>query len=713
MADINISSINRDNNSIQTNNATFKVYNRLGEETTTTYSFEATYLEIIPDLDEDYIGNVEWIFGDGTTSREFKPKKSYDRAGVYKIQLVIYDCRNLAIYSTFNVDVTITDFVSFDILVENTTSLVTIQSGIISDAFTLKTSIPHYQKTNIDVKYHIDNSDMSKAWRDIDDYRYAHLDLFYTLYRRIENYNLGEFQYEKLDKVVMDYVPVYVKVDDTGSVVETTSNDVGAIYAGSVATQELYISHDTPQNDLILSLYFDNAQYDFPESYGISSNVHNSTFLKIDMICESSTSALDNTNIKRVATSTGLVGEGLRVDTFNITDYKFINTPFQLVVTPRQDSSEYTIKSYDDTINGITWDAAFNGVFYTSDKNGPEVPTSLYSVTSGSFEVDNVWHTKFEFTFYDDETVDDDYYDVHILFGGDSEPVSSRIDQVVRVFQTQPYNLYRQGEEFSAQETIKSLRFQEVMQDNPVLFDELIGGMMGDAGGDILNNFGSKTYERIKNYNNNIVNVDKCHIFALNSSNDMLGRNIDRFNSSLQNFPVAIGRYANLFSIDDSNLIGYKNTFQENFDARGDTTKTTFGKNLGEEIDLYTYSCSAETDIVAFEKFSETFQRLTTSQPVSSVGGHVYPLSSYNDDFGWGLVLPSDYTLDDIPKFYRFFEFNPEIDGTIINNTINFDFEDTNVTFDEFKGLKTGPFDMFSVIMYDTLTEVLSTRPID
>ena len=549
------------NNNMQTSNATFKVYDHNDQETTQTYSFEQTYLKIVPDLGDEYVDNIEWVFGDGTTSREFSPTKYYDRAGTYRIQLILFDCDNLAIYSTFSVTVTITDFfdMHFDLL--SSASIETLSAGIISDAFAINVTIPHYQQ-DIDINYHVDNSENSKAWRDIQEFRYAHLDMYYTMYKKIRNYSLDDFQYEKIPTISFDYTKLYAKLDNSGQVVQSHETEVGSFYAGSSATKDVYFSHDTPQDDLVLAFYFDNDQYSFSESYKIQSNVHNSTFLKLDVTCVHAASGASASDIQYKATSNGLIGEGLEVDTFKVSDFKFINTPFQFVITARNPvDTNYTLKSKSVDFDGDN--PIFDGDILGLYNMGSPLPLSSYTLKEVDLGSESQWYKAYHITFKDVDH--DDYLDIDIEYG------SSQVNDTVstRVYKKQPYSLYKKGEEFSPKETIKSLRFQEVMLNKPKLFDELIGSVMGDEGGDVLNNFGVKTHEKIQNYNNNLVNIDKCHIFALNSANDMLGRNIDRFDSSLQNFPDAIGRYANLFSIDDGSLIGYKKHIPRKFQCKG------------------------------------------------------------------------------------------------------------------------------------------------
>lgn len=56
-----------------------------------------------------------------------------------------------------------------------------------------------------------------------------------------------------------------------------------------------------------------------------------------------------------------------------------------------------------------------------------------------------------------------------------------------------------------------------------------------------------------------------------------------------------------------------------------------------------------------------------------------YPLSSYRDNWGWGLVLPTDTIGSDITKYYTFFEYVSTQEGTNVQKFI--DFDNTNNTY--------------------------------
>ena len=135
-----------------------------------------------------------------------------------------------------------------------------------------------------------------------------------------------------------------------------------------------------------------------------------------------------------------------------------------------------------------------------------------------------------------------------------------------------------------------------------------------------------------------------------------------------------------LFSTDYNQFKGTENKFKENFNDKGTTTRETYGKNLGSEIDTYTYTVTAGTDIVALEKFSNNYSLLNTYQPICAVSATQYELGDYQTDWGWPLVLPTSSTSSDLSKFYTFYEYLPGVEGTVLDGLINYD--DILNTFD-------------------------------
>jgi hypothetical protein len=163
-----------------------------------------------------------------------------------------------------------------------------------------------------------------------------------------------------------------------------------------------------------------------------------------------------------------------------------------------------------------------------------------------------------------------------------------------------------------------------------------------------------------------------------------------------------------LASLDKSKLIGESNKFNQNFDIRGRSSKETYGKNIGNRINPSTYVVSLSTPIVALEKFSNTYTLINTYQPLSVVNATHYPLSSYSDDWGWPLVLPSDFSFDHIEKYYLFFEYNGQYDDTTIGSIVNYDDSRTTIESSYTNGELFDVNGVFDNMFLDTLYQSLS-----
>jgi hypothetical protein len=245
-------------------------------------------------------------------------------------------------------------------------------------------------------------------------------------------------------------------------------------------------------------------------------------------------------------------------------------------------------------------------------------------------------------------------------------------------------------------DVLKDLRFQESLVDKNVLFDDFLGAIYNQTN-PIDDNLGAKLYEKISNFIENTQDVDRNEISALISQIEMMDGDVL---NNVSNYPESIKRILNLISISKNKLNGYENKFAENFDIKGYSSKETYGKNLGDQINTLSYTITAGTDIVALEKFSNTYKRLNTYIPLlaeiisltsiyiqpdlistyyqpNSTNTYIRPmnkyvLSSYNDTWGWPLVLPSDFTSKDFDKYYTFFEYVSTYDKTITDYTLDF-----------------------------------------
>jgi hypothetical protein len=225
-------------------------------------------------------------------------------------------------------------------------------------------------------------------------------------------------------------------------------------------------------------------------------------------------------------------------------------------------------------------------------------------------------------------------------------------------------------------ENFKSLIFQDALLDKPMLFDSFIGQIVGSDTSD-PETLGIKKYEKIANFVSNNVDIDYCNFKAQQSLLKELDINFEEYN---QQFPASLKRLVDIFCIGLSKQLGEKNNYQFNFDDKGVLSKNFYGKNKGIELKINTTilnTGSASKYIIGYERFSEKYLLLNTNilsaSNIQYLSANAYALSSYNNSWGWELVLPSDITPEDLTKYYRFYEFNDNIEGSYLQKFIDFD----------------------------------------
>ena len=107
-----------------------------------------------------------------------------------------------------------------------------------------------------------------------------------------------------------------------------------------------------------------------------------------------------------------------------------------------------------------------------------------------------------------------------------------------------------------------------------------------------------------------------AEIVRLLSMGDMYGHDSSIFDNNLLSFPNKIQRIVSLLSIRKNKLFGEKNKYKQNLTPLHGVNREIYGKNLGDKIDTTTYIISANTDIVAYERFSRKYTLLSTYQPL-------------------------------------------------------------------------------------------------
>jgi hypothetical protein len=232
------------------------------------------------------------------------------------------------------------------------------------------------------------------------------------------------------------------------------------------------------------------------------------------------------------------------------------------------------------------------------------------------------------------------------------------------------YDIRKINENFDPIEQMKSYRFQEYLSEKDVLFNNFIGTAIGKLDSDPTE-LGKLVYEKISNFIDNNQNVDVCNITALRSMYEMMDEDFYTFNNIDYSIPADLNRLIDIFSIKFSKSKGSRNKFDENFDTKGYNSESIsrnngeliYGNNKGSKINLLTTVLTAGNNIVAYEKFSETYKILNTNLLSSAYVKFIdpvlktYALSSYSENWGWGLALPDTYRVDQIENYYIFYNY--------------------------------------------------------
>lgn len=627
----------------------FSVVDYAGNNTLSAYSLEQTPLTFIPNLNNAGSNRVFWEFGDGTVSESLTSVKYYNRPGNYVVKLTVFDCYSNAQLSIENKTVTIVDLFdhSFNIEFEDEDLYDSImwENGKIHGPIKIKTFYPHYIPPS-SIFYEISGSDSINEFS-IDD-RYSHLKRTNSLFEKLYNYTSKTYQYNEILSIdIPKHYKIFYRVKN-GNLEQCDEFDDGAFFVALSGEKDVFFKDDSVSGEVIINLFFDKKQT--PEY--IKSKDHNNISSSITL------SVIENDEVERISiTSNGIDGEGFPISSFNIDQTKFSNTEISFALKIK-DEENFTVKNF--TLSSID---QFNVSVLSS---GSPIDDSFYIIKpieiydgailgNITFNVDNlVENVELSSYLY----IENDHGSSYEIGGKSSS---------FNVYPINYYKLEKKHEDFDMTEAYKGLRFQEFLLDKSVLFDDFIGSIFNDSGVSD-ESLGSKVHEKITNFVENTQDVDRNEIFALLSHMQMLDVRTNQFESTRFNFPVSIKRLIDLASIQKNKLIGTNNKFSENFNIRG-ASKELFGKNLGDEIDTNTYMVSANVGIVALEKFSGNYILLNTFQPVVSAQ-FTYPLSSYSEDWGWPLVLPDNFSTEDLYKYYTFFEYVSSYDGSVTNNTL-------------------------------------------
>jgi len=458
----------------------------------------------------------------------------------------------------------------------------------------------------------------------------------------------------------------------------------------------------------ILFASFDTTQFQDPESsfinyenesdFAILNNVPATIFFTI--------SARDVSTATPTIefTSNGIDGFGDTIDTFNIPKINFTNQKIFFIARFKDGVIPFKRESLiESTVDFLVTDSGDTVRLFNTDNNSliiNEGDLTLSLISAYDTPLSGVipeQYAKFSSNFNNISSTGGGYFkgfltssltgkDLRIRLIYDSDTFNQAFTAFSTPFDINPntgvYDVRKINENNNQAQNYKDLIYQDVLLNKPFFFDMLLGQSVGTDNSS-PETLGIKAHEKASNFVANNSDPDYCNLRALISMFKSLDIDFEDYN---QQFPPSLTRLIDILSVSTSKQMIKNNQFQLNFDDKGFTSKTIFGKNKGEYLPFETtilYTGAQSKYILAYEKFSENYTLVNTNllsaTDVDFRTGNSYALSSYNDTWGWGLVVPPNTTGVDVLDYYEFYDYDNTVDGTIMEDFI--DYANSNCTY--------------------------------
>ena len=697
-------------------------------------------------------------FGDGSYGNTLTSTHVYEYPGVYNVRMVLRDCNNNSILASYSSDVEILDYFTntFTVTAGPTkTNILELSAGEFSNAITINSQSPFYQDFQ-DIYFSISGCDVPNYYN-LDSNKFNNLKTFNSFYKKEYIDTLSGYEYEDINKIALSSANIYMRLSGNNhtsgkgptafAIVNTLSTHISSVNIGSSGEQVVYFktdAQDAPYRHINISLFKDRNNIFSNSTTGYKDNNYTNNFTITLSSLVGATSAQTLSSI--AVTSNGIPGEGDSVATFEVSPVQFKGLGIPFILSPKN-RDYYTMKALSSHRTPTFTLLSGKTPEHAPGVTGVVVDPTHYSIQSLSATLSSL-NTKFWYRgllTFNDETLaslsgKSSFLTLSAKCPYDNIAVTPTTTNTVTgytSFTCYPknyYQAYKQNERFDFEQTIKDLRFQEILLDKDVLFTDFIGTIFGNVSSDYTT-LGKKLWEKIQNFTSNNNDIDYCDINSLINLASLADDSGIVFDRSLAQQPELVDRLMSVLSINYNKFRGTQNKFDENYDPQGHTTKTTYGKNLDGLLDSQTYEVSAGTDIVAYEKFSEIYTRLNTYQPLSALsGGHcggsgnfqTYMLSNFNTSdtgpggspstatsggpyWGWPLVLPTTYdSITEVDKFYRFYSLSAVYDNTIEDGLIDYGNGLTTLQYTTPLSSLQGDNNVFDVMIRNSLFSSLS-----
>ena len=669
---------------IDTTYALFEVQDYKKENVLSSYNLSITPLTFKADIPTGCgikvaLNNTTATFdlGDGTLVNSTTAIHTYELPGKYKVRMILRDCENNNILGSYSTDVNIYNYIDDTFTVDITGDTFPLSAGEFSKTVDITNKSPFFQGNN-DIFYSVSGTGLPNYF-DFEPYKFNHLKRYHSFYERKYIDTLSAYEFNEISKFSLSSNNIYVRLSGT-KIIGSNSTEEGSVLAG-VSGKNIYIFNTDSATDrpILINLFKDRKKiFSRNRKGGYSLNDYNNNLyitLTADVGVTNLPANLSSTN----ATSNGLDSEGFEEATiFGISPVQFKGVRIPFLVKPKS-ITNFTVKDLS---------AVGTPDFTLTDEDDAAINVSYYTIESLSSSIKGI-DTKFWYygglTFNDSLSTQTNTLKLSVssLYtnGTSTFSLTSNV-ATISTFPDDYYRLAKQNENVDYTEIFKSLRFQEILLDKNILFDDFIGSIFGDLSSS-YDSLGKTLNSKIYNFVDNKINIDSCDVKSLIALGEMLDQPANIFDPTLLQFPVNVARFVSLFSTTISALKGAKNQFSENFNDRGFSAKTVYGKNLGDELTTSTYVITAGTDIVAREKFSNTYSLLNSYQPLSAAtlrdgSTTKFSLSEYASTWGWPLVLPSNFTTASLDTFYDFYDYTSGVEGSYTDGIVNFNDPITN-----------------------------------
>ena len=454
-------------------------------------------------------------------------------------------------------------------------------------------------------------------------------------------------------------------------------------------------------HDIIVFASFDTEKFQDPESEYVKLNNNGLPYLNIQpstlVYTVSTTAPFDLETDRLNYTTTGITGLVNPLTSFAIPQINFANqniyfvtkvvsvsgsprkrmdkleTKFNFLKTNETSFDEFVIVQNTDDDKIIV--SSEDLVLELYDQEGNQVSPQLVNFVS-KFDDLTANDAGGYFKGYLNTSVTGENYRIKLIYETEFGPISGYSTSFDIFPSDGIFDIRKINEDHNETESFKKLTYQPALQFQPVLMDELLGQIVGDNSS-IPETLGIKIYEKISNFASNITDPDVANIKSLNSLINEINVTVDSYP---QEFPASLSRLMDILSVSISKQMGGVNQFQYNFNDKGFTGKGTFGKNKGDKLKFSSTILNTgnqSRDIIAYEKFSEKYTVINTNilsaTNVPYVSANAYPLSGYNNSWGWGLVIPDNISGLDIEKYYEFYNFDKTIEGSYQQKFIDYD----------------------------------------